>query len=86
MTAMGRGRVKTKNICGGFPHSGDSAIHFGLELRNRGQIFAKKTAYYAVIAFIRGLAPKICIIRFRLYANTCKLISVLTRSNVLVRK
>jgi hypothetical protein len=47
---------------------------------------ARKTAYYPVIALISGFTPKICIIRLRLYANTCKLISVLTLGNVLVRK
>ena len=38
------------------------------------------------MASMRGFVPMIFIIRFMLYANTCKLISVLTRSSVLVRK
>src|SRR5574343_943685 len=41
---------------------------------------------YPAIAWIRGCTPNILIIRFRLYANTCKLISVLTRGKVFVRK
>src|ERR1700730_18102771 len=41
---------------------------------------------HARIDATRGATPKIFITRFRLYASTCKLISVLTRGNVLVRK
>ncbi|MFO0325155.1 MAG: hypothetical protein ACK50D_09140, partial [Burkholderiales bacterium] len=37
----------------------------------------------AFIACISGCMPRIFIIRFRLYASTCKLISVLTRGSVL---
>ena len=35
---------------------------------------------------MRDFVPMIFIIRFMLYANTCRLISVLTRSSVFVRK
>ena len=35
---------------------------------------------------MRDFVPIMFIIRFMLYANTCRLISVLTRSSVLVRK
>ena len=41
---------------------------------------------YDFIAAMKGCAPIIWITRFMLYANTCKLISVLTRGNVLGRK
>src|SRR6266850_997769 len=45
-----------------------------------------KKGFHALIAAMSGAVPKICIARFKLYASTCKLISVLTRGNVLVRK
>ena len=35
---------------------------------------------------MRGFVPMMFIIRFMLYASTCRLISVLTQSSVLVRK
>jgi len=41
---------------------------------------------HARIAFISVSEPSSLITRFMLYANTCKLISVLTRSMVRVRK
>jgi hypothetical protein len=41
---------------------------------------------YAFIAWISAVVPKIFIALFKLYANTCRLISVRTRGNVLVRK
>ncbi len=41
---------------------------------------------YPAIARISGCTPNIFIIRFKLYASTCKLISVLTRGSVFVRK
>src|ERR1022692_425133 len=46
----------------------------------------QKKGIQALIAAMSGAIPRICIARFRLYARTCKLISVLTRGNVLVRK
>jgi hypothetical protein len=41
---------------------------------------------YARIAARSGTTPRIAIMRFRLYASTCKLISVLTFCHVFVRK
>lgn len=41
---------------------------------------------YVFIAWISVVVPKIFIALFKLYADTCRLISVLTRGNVLVRK
>ena len=41
---------------------------------------------HARIDATSGATPKICMTRFRLYASTCRLISVLTRGNVLVKK
>ena len=41
---------------------------------------------HARIDAMSGATPKICITRFKLYASTCRLISVLTRGNVLVKK
>ena len=46
----------------------------------------RKKGIQALIAAMSGAIPRICIARFMLYANTCKLISVLTRGIVLVRK
>ena len=86
MSPSGRGCVETRDLCGGFRDSGASATYFDSVLKNWRRIFATKTDFYPVIAFIRDFAPKICIVLFRLYANTCKLISVLTRGSVLVRK
>ena len=45
-----------------------------------------KGAGQAMIAFMSGAIPRICMARFRLYASTCKLISALTRGIVLVKK
>jgi hypothetical protein len=41
---------------------------------------------HARINATSGATPKICITRFKLYASTCRLISVLTRGSVLVKK
>ena len=46
----------------------------------------KGGAAYSAIASISGTTPMIRITRFKLYASTCKLISVLTCSSVRVRK
>ena len=42
--------------------------------------------FYALIASIMAVVPIIFMTRFMLYARTCKLISVLTFFNCLVRK
>ena len=47
---------------------------------------AEGAAAYRAIASIIGTTPMIRITRFKLYASTCKLISVLTCSSVRVRK
>src|SRR5450830_1167302 len=49
-------------------------------------VFFDAKSAYALITFINAPTPNILIIRFMLYARTCKLISVLTRALVLVRK
>jgi len=59
---------------------------FGFGVEELAPDVANKMIYYAIIAFISGFTPKIRIILFKLYANTCKLISVPTRGRVLVRK
>ena len=42
--------------------------------------------YAVLIARIKAFTPEICVIRFRLWAITSELISLLTRGNVPVRK
>src|SRR5450830_1670453 len=49
-------------------------------------VFFDAKSAYALITFINVPTPSILIIRFMLYARTCKLISVLTRALVLVSK
>lgn len=48
--------------------------------------YTQKMGPQARIAAISGLIPNIAMARFRLYASTCKLISVRTCGSVLVRK
>ena len=50
------------------------------------QIGSAKRPFQALMAAIRVAIPTICITRFRLYASTCKLISVCTCSSVRIRK
>jgi hypothetical protein len=80
LAAGGRGRVKTWWRGG----AGESAEPIPedtcLDFR------AAKSAVQALIAFMGGAIPRIRIARLRLYASTCKLISVLTCGIVVVRR
>jgi len=50
-----------------------------------GPIFSETNeCVYALIASINGLAPSMEIMRFKLYASTCRLISVLTCFRVFI--
>ena len=85
-SAMGRGRVKTeipseRNLCTyGF------AAPFALAGRTCRSVSQQDRACYPVMAALRGFTPMMRMVRFRLYASTCKLISVLTFGNVFIRK
>jgi len=79
MTASDRGRVETllaNVVCQRVRGAFDARIDV-----------AKRAPYlYARTKAIRSCVPKMFSTRFRLYARTCRLISVRTLGNVFVRK
>ena len=83
MSAMSTDCVNTQNVK---DHS-LRILCYQLNIRHRGSNLLRAIkAFQASIALIRGLTPMILIILVRLYARTCKLISVLTRFKVFVLK
>ena len=82
-----RGRVETPDAAtsGGIRRRDHRGRRHLLNMPSR-RIWRKGLSPYALIALISGPVPRILIARFKLYARTCKLISVRTRGSVLVRK
>ncbi len=64
----------------------ETAINFVLTCRGCLAVSSPHSGCYPVMAAIRGFAPTIRSIRLKLYANTCRLISVLTFGNVFIKK
>jgi hypothetical protein len=76
-------RVCENDVCGGLRERFRWRMSGKPGLVNRDR---RLKGFQSLIAAMRGAIPRICIARLRLYASTCKLISVLTRGKVLVRK